>query len=133
MQTRSRRPALLAAVFAGILVAASVQAGDARRHTNHISFAMPVGLPGVTLAPGTYIFELADSDFSGNIVRVWNRDRSSVFFAGFTHRQPRPSNWPARRPVSLGEAPSGTVPPILVWYPLGESDGYGFTYTERRR
>jgi hypothetical protein len=58
-----------AAVFCVTAVASSSAWGTERR-TDYLTFNGPVGLPGVGLARGTYIFELADPGGDLSIVRV---------------------------------------------------------------
>ena len=100
------------------------------KRTMHLTFSGAVGLPGVTLSAGTYIFERADPMMSADIVRVLSPDRRQVYFTAFTERVSRPA--PRGRTIVLGEAPRGAAPPILEWYPMGESRGHGFVYDHRR-
>ena len=97
-------------------------------HSNHLTFSGPVGLPGVTLPAGTYVFELPSPITSPNLVRVMNKDRSMVYLTSFTLQIARPVGLPHDRLVSFGEAPKDVVPPITVWYPIGESIGHQFLY-----
>lgn len=122
------RKSVLTACSAAIVVLVMTASGDASTsRTNHLTFTGPVALPGVTLARGTYIFELAIPT-SLDVVRVLSRDRSKVHFMGLTTPILRPAGMPADRMVSLGEAPAGTPAPIMAWYPLGHSTGNKFTY-----
>lgn len=122
------RKSVLTACSAAIVVLVMTASGDAwASRTNHLTFTGPVALPGVTLARGTYIFEMA-SPTSLDVVRVLSRDRSKVHFMGLTTPIQRPASMPADRLVSLGEAPAGTAAPITAWYPLGHSTGNKFIY-----
>ena len=101
--------------------------------TTYLSFNTPVELPGVGLAPGTYVFELAKPFDDQRIVRVMSRDRSTVYFTGFTQLVHRP---PGLRPdvfVSFGEAAVGNPLPVSVWYPPGDSLGRRFMYRHGNR
>lgn len=51
---------------------------------NHLTFSGPAALPGVTLAPGTYVFESDPASTNPNLVRVLSRNRQRVFFSGLT-------------------------------------------------
>jgi hypothetical protein len=131
MNTRLSVAAVLAAALAVAGAACSTLSaaeGDAARHTNYLTFSRPISLPGVTLAAGSYIFELADPMVSGEIVRVLSRSRSQVYYAGFTERVDRPWNMPRDQMVVFGEAARGTAPPVTVWYPLYEGSGFKFRY-----
>lgn len=99
----------------------------------YLTFNAPVGLPGVGLAPGTYIFELADPAVNLSIVRVSSRDRSMVYFMAFTELVPRPAGMRRDPAVSFGEALPGTPLPITVWYPADGSEGRRFIYRETDR
>jgi hypothetical protein len=125
------RRAVVTACGAAILtlvMAALVDASINARRTTYLTFSGPVALPGVTLGRGTYIFELADSTSRLDLVRVLSRDRSQVYLTAFTNMIARPSHLPVDRFVSLGEAPAGVAPPIVAWYPPGDSNGREFVY-----
>src|SRR6266478_313871 len=79
-----------AVVFCVVAVASSSAWGTEHR-THYLTFNAPVGLPGVGLAAGTYIFELADPAADLSIVRVSSRDRSMVYFMALTELVPRPA------------------------------------------
>jgi hypothetical protein len=57
-----------------------------------------------------------------------DRERSTVYLTAFTMATSRPAGAPAGQVVSLGESTDGTPPPVVAWYPLGESQGYRFIY-----
>jgi hypothetical protein len=92
-----------------------------------LTFSRSVSLPGVTLQPGTYVFEVANPESGGNVVRVRRDDYRQVYFAGFTHMVERPDSL-GGRPVLLGEALPGKAVPILAWFPHGERTGRQFIY-----
>lgn len=125
------RKLLLSAFGAAALsvaTVASLNAWETANKTAYLSFNAPVGLPGVGLAPGTYIFELAAPEGDVSIVRVSSRDRSTVYFMAFTEMIPRPAGVRPGLPIRFGEAPPGVPVPITVWYPVGESTGRRFIY-----
>ncbi len=127
------RKSLLAAcgVILGLTVAvASANAWGNASRTTYLTFSGPVRLPGVTLGTGTYMFELTGSAL--DIVRVTDEKRSMVLFNGFTAQVARPEGLPANQPISIGESPRGIAPPILAWYPDGDSNGHRFMYAGRR-
>lgn len=124
MSNRRFVVAALAAVVLGVL-AASAQA-FVGMHTNQLTFSGAVALPGVVLPSGSYSFEAMQE--SSNLVRVWNRNHTRVFYTGFTRQVDRPRNLDPKRTVILGEATRGEAPPITVWYPIGEARGHEFIY-----
>ena len=117
----------------GLIVAASGEAWGTVNQTNYLTFNRPVALPGVILPGGTYIFELAASASSRDIVVVRSRDRSKEYLMAFTMPISRPHDLPADRLVTFGEASPSTPPPITAWYPVGGSTGYQFRYHDRGR
>jgi hypothetical protein len=93
-----------------------------------LSFNQAVALPGVTLAPGRYTFEIVDDAGQLNIVRVRNAGTNAPEFMGHTLRVPRPARLRGLSAVTLGEAPRSVAQPIQVWYPADGSDGRQFIY-----
>ena len=127
MQKRIAAMAALG-VALGIVLASSVGAASEDKRTTYMTFSQPVGLPGVTLPAGTYLFEIADPLVSADIIRVTNRQRSMVYFTAFTDRVERLDR--VRRETSIIFAPPevGFVRKIAAWYPGGESMGHEFIY-----
>jgi hypothetical protein len=98
----------------------------------YITFSGPVGLPGVTLRAGTYIFEEANLTSSSNLIMVRNKATYQLCFLGFTTPIDRPAGLKHDQSVVLGEAPRGVAPLILAWYPLGETRGHEFIHKTAR-
>ena len=122
------------AAIVGLLGAGSVHGGEtAAARTTYLTVNVPVALPGVALAPGTYIFELAEPGERLDLVRVSSRDRSQVFYTGFTQVVERPAGLRENRPVSFGESGAGSPRPITVWYLPNESTGRRFVYPKGSR
>jgi hypothetical protein len=114
---------------AGMLAAASSQAASSMTPltaTNTLTFRTAVGLPGVTLGAGTYVFEAGPQGTNPNIVRVLSSNRQKQYYLGFT--APRARAQASREVLIFGEAPEGAVTPILVWYPMGSTSGHEFMY-----
>ena len=93
---------------------------------NHLTFSGPAALPGVTLAPGTYVFESDPASTNPNLVRVLSRNRQRVFFSGLTMPVVRHSDESSF--VTLGESTRGAASRILAWYPGGAESGHEFPY-----
>ena len=120
---------LCAATLAGLIAIPSIADAWAT-HDNFITFSAPVALPGVTLAPGTYLFR-SPSEMSSNVVQVLRRDKGRPmvsYFMGMTQPVERTNSDP-RSLVSLGEAVSGQPTPIKAWFPNGERLGHSFVYS----
>ena len=128
-----RRSVLIACGMAvlGLTVAASGHAAGAfASRTNHLTFSRHVGLPGVTLARGTYTFLTIESH--PDIVRVQSRDGSAIYYTGFTRLVKRPAGVRHDRMVTFAETPRGVPSRIDTWYPIGESTGRQFIYDQTR-
>ena len=95
---------------------------------HYITFSRAVALPGVELAAGTYIFELAAPDTDQTIVRVSSRDRRHVYLQAFTNRVARPATLKQSEIVTFGEVSGAAAPPIAAWYPPDLESGRQFIY-----
>jgi hypothetical protein len=123
----NRRTATVTLVL-GLLAAATSYAfvGD---RINNLTFSRSVALPGVMLSAGSYSFEVLEPGVGVDIVRVWNRDRTRVFYTGITRAVDRPRHDP-KRIMQFGESVGGAAPPILVWYPINAPTGHEFIYSK---
>ena len=103
-----------------------VLGGSAQEH--HLTFSGPVALPGVALAPGTYIF----SRPAGNILRVTNARRQPyAMLSTATASRTSPSN---HYEVVLGEPlTDGSPRRIEAWFAPGESNGQQLMYPKAGR
>jgi hypothetical protein len=127
MVTRNVLRGLGAAAVVTALVTAPTHA-QTLSNVNHLSFNRPVALPGVTLVPGTYTFEIVNPTVSTDIVRVSDKTSRRVYFTGFTRRVDRPQNLLKGQLVTLGESIDGAPPRIQAWYPMHSSGGRQFLY-----
>ena len=109
---------------------ATLSASARSNRLEHLTFSGPVGLPGVTLAGGTYSFEVANPETSADVIRVRSRTTDVVVFLGFTKLMERPKGMASNRSVLLGESRSGIAAPILGWYPTGDLVGHAFEYAK---
>ena len=79
------------------------------------------------LSPGSYIFEQVVGT-EPDVIVVRSRDRSQVYYLGFTDRVERPRHLGRGSAVTLGEARPGVPPPITAWYPPDSSRGHRLIY-----
>ena len=127
----TRRLSFLTALVALFALAGGVSSTHALTPANrltYLTFSEPVALPGVTLAPGVYAFELADPTTSANVVSVRDKARTKAYFMGFTQRIDRPRGMADTGAVSFGEASRGQARPIVAWYPPDSDTGLKFLY-----
>ncbi len=123
-------------VVFGVIVAALATTSGAGAfgsptRTSYLTFNQPIALPGVSLAAGTYIFEIADVN-ARDVVRVMSRDWREVYLQSFTRVVRRPEGLGRDRLVSFGEAPSGRPQPVRVWWPQYQEIGREFVYPTNR-
>jgi hypothetical protein len=109
-----------------ILVLATSVGGDAAASRTYLTFDGPVGLPGVTLASGTYLFERTGTAL--DLVRVTNTSNNIVYMTAFTKEVTRPPGAAPNISIVLGESPSGKPRPIKAWFPEYSLTGREFIY-----
>ena len=126
----NRKSALAVCGAIILLAAATVGHAWAPSRATILTFSGPVELPGVALGSGTYIFELIDPVDSNDVVTVRDKNRTRVYYSGFTRRVERPAG--KIGPVKLEETRPGMVPRILAWYPTTDAVGHSFVYSKGR-
>ena len=93
------------------------------------TFSGPVRMPGVTLAPGQYLFRLADTNTRG-VVQVLSSDGKKIFGTFFTIPAMR-SAVPDQPEVGFMEAAATAPIPVRTWWYPGETTGFEFIYPKR--
>lgn len=119
---------LCGVVLFGVFAASTTGAFMDVRRTTYFTFSGTVQMPGVALPAGTYIFEVANPDGGGDLVRVLSRDRKKAYLMQFTHFVERPSRGKLDATITLGEASAGVPPKVTAWYPQSEVRGRAFIY-----
>ena len=118
-----------ATVALGLAFAATEAVGSMTRGDRAtIAFNRSVALPGVTLAPGSYTFEIVDGAGYLDVVRVRNSLTHKPEFTGFTNKVARPAQLRGKSAVTFAESPRDAPAPIKTWYPADGSDGRQFLY-----
>jgi len=121
--------ALVVGLVAG-LSARPAQASGSDRLT-YFTFSAPVEVPGVGLAAGTYIFKLADSGSSSNVVQVFSRDGKTLYSTFFAVADTRLE--PAADPtLTFYEAVPGGPQAIRTWFYPGDREGLEFLYPKEQ-
>ena len=123
MRNKSVRIGCAAAALALMLAGSAIALGS---HENRLTFNRPVSLPGVVLPAGSYSFDTHSDNL--DIVIVRNKERSKVFYMGFTNQALRPEGMSPKTAVTLGEVKANEVPPITAWYEIGRAIGHEFRY-----
>jgi len=97
-------------------------------------FSAPVEIPGIVLAPGKYVFQLADSDSDRNIVQVLSEDSSGnetlvATIVAISDYTSNPSDKPA---INFEERRSNTPEAIHSWFYPGDVIGWEFVYPKEQ-
>ena len=119
---------LCGVVLLGTLTSSAFGAIIDTRRTTYLTFDRSVQIPGVVLPAGTYIFEVANHESDGDLVRVLSRDRSRVYLMAFTRFTYRASSRDLSSTITFGESSAGNPPSVKAWYPQDETRGREFMY-----
>ncbi len=87
-------------------------------------------IPGMVLDPGTYIFQLADSQSNRHIVQIWTEDGQhliTTILAVPAYRQ-RPAD---ESVFNLDERPADAPMALREWFYPGDNTGQEFVYNYR--
>ena len=122
----------LIALILGITAAAPKMAADQYDKKTVITFSDQVEVPGgVTLAPGTYVFKLQDSQNDRHIVLVQNERESKTYAQIFATNafklQPK-----GKVQTMFWETPAGQPKALRAMFWPGERYGQAFLYKTDR-
>ena len=120
---KSVRIGCAAGALAFMLAGSAIALGS---HENRLTFNRPVSLPGVVLPAGSYSFDTHWDN--SDVVIVRNKERSKVFYMGFTGTVQRPASMSKTAAITIGEASASEAPPITAWYEIGGTIGHEFRY-----
>lgn len=119
--------AALAVVLAcGSAIAAGAQVLDER---TTLTFSEPVKVPGATLAPGTYVFELADPDSTPHVIRIRMEGTDDVVTMAEaipTTREDEASN----TVLQFNPTEEGAPAAIEAWFYPDSTHGHRFVYPD---
>jgi hypothetical protein len=134
MLTTSRRVLACGALVIVTLIPAAAQPAATSRVAalETLRFTMPVRLPGVTLSPGDYTFEVERHD-DVELVRVREGRTDRIVFGGPARSADRPRGLKTNKSIVFGDAPPDRPLPILGWFPRDRVVGYEFEYAQRAR
>ena len=125
MTIRSRLTCVGAFLLATFVAGAAMAATIDKRTT--FTFNTPVAVPGVTLPAGSYLFHLADTENTRDVVQVLSADGKTAYAMFFTLQTWRAE--PAKDPeLTFIETAADMPNAIRTWWNPGESIGYDFLY-----
>jgi len=118
---------MILAAGLGALAILPLAKADSWNQKTVLTLSSPLEIPGQTLAPGTYVFKLANSQTSRHIVQVFNKDENKVlatFLAIPAHRQQAAE----QTIIRYHERPAGSPQAIQAWFYPGKTTGHEFVY-----
>ena len=113
---------------AGILAATLTATASPFNRATYFAFRTPVTLPGTVLAPGEYVFEIANPNGGADVVIVRDKARSTLHLMALTRAITRPPSDKLEAAIVLGEASRSEPRRIRAWYAAGDTTGREFLY-----
>ena len=121
-----RTGTVLAAVW---LLCVAPAVADQWNDRTEMTFSEAVRVPGVTLAPGTYIFELAEPDSSPHVIRIRSEKTSDVV-ATLQAVPVKRAEARAETVLRFNPTEKGAPVAIAAWFYPNSSYGHQFVYDE---
>lgn len=92
-----------------------------------VTFSGPVEIPGQVLQAGTYVFKLADSQSTNDVMQVYSADEKHLYgnFLSIPEQRAEPTDSPV---VTLEESKPGNPEEVKAWFYPGEDIGHKFLY-----
>ena len=116
-----------------LVVLVHVMASGANASTfdkrTYFTFNQPVALPGVTLPAGTYMFRIANTETSRNVIQVSNKQGTESYALLNTVLAQRP-DVPKDSEIRFRETPAG-VPPAHSRYVRAAGSSQRFSLSRR--
>jgi len=129
-QLMGRFKVIVSAAVATVVMSATYAAAQSAVLPDRMTFvtiSAPVSVPGMVLPAGEYMFRLADTQASRNVIQIYDKDRSKLFATLITVSAER--NEPSDESViTFRETPSDQPPALRYWYYAGEKGGQEFAY-----
>jgi hypothetical protein len=96
-----------------------------------ITISEPMEVPGVVLAPGTYVFKLVESQSDRNIVTITNErgDHTFATIIAINNYRLRPTS---KSSFGFWEVPAGAPKALRAWFYPGDNFGQEFRYPKTR-
>jgi hypothetical protein len=94
-----------------------------------VTFSGPVEIPGQVLQAGTYVFKLADSQSTEDVVQVYSADEKRLYgsFLSIPEERSEPSD---SQVITLEERKAGAPEAVKAWFYPGEDIGHEFLYSQ---
>jgi hypothetical protein len=120
-----------ASLALSVFMTKPIMADESNKRTE-FQFSAPVEIPGKELAPGKYVFELANGESDRNIVRVFSEDSkgNESLVATIAAIPDHRADTPEKPMVQFEERHSGGPTAIHSWFYPGDNTGWEFVYPE---
>jgi hypothetical protein len=113
-----------------VMLAALAMRADEWNKKTIVTFNAPVEIPGKVLLPGTYTFQLLDTQADRSIVQIFDKDGK---LAATIIAVPDYSLTAPEQPIIKFEQLAKDAPPaIRAWFYPGDNYGYEFVYPKTR-
>jgi hypothetical protein len=120
-----------AAVALSLALTPSARADEHDRLT-HMTFSGTVQVPGVTLAPGTYTFRIADTRGDRHIVQIFTKDDNKLITTAMTIPSERVEPTDGTL-VTFAERSAGAPQAVKEWFYPGGTVGEEFLYPKQSK
>ena len=129
MNSKLKTLCLSGSLALSFFVTKPVMADEMNKRTD-FQFSAPVEIPGKVLAPGKYVFELANDESDSNIVQIFSEDsKGNLSLVENVLTIPDYiSNTPDKPIVRFEERPAGSPEAIHSWFYPGDNTGWEFVY-----
>ena len=118
------------AIGAALMLSTSATADEWNQETI-LTINQPMVVPGATLAPGTYIFKLADENGSRTVVNIFRQSDRELMGSAQTIRMHRTENT-GDLTLKVALAENGAAPTMKGWFYPGTMDGHEFLYPKEQ-
>lgn len=129
MNTKLKALYLSGSLALSFLVTKPVMADEVNKSTE-FQFSAPVEIPGQVLAPGKYVFGLANDSSDLNLVQIFAEDSNGKesLLATVQTIPDYVSNTPDKPLIHFEERHFGSPEAIHSWFYPGENTGWEFVY-----
>jgi len=124
--------ALIPCFLAGLLLATTSRApADEWNQATVFTFRVPVEIPGQVLAPGSYVFKVANWTSVANVVEVFNGSQTHLYgaFLAIPIYHFKTSN---RAFITFDERAAGAPLAVKTWFDPGDKYGHEFIYPKHK-
>ena len=129
MSRRRKIVAYCAVALALVWGAPALGAEQQRNERTVLTFSSPVQIPGAVLQPGEYVFKLAPSKSSNNIVQVFDANETKLITTTLTVSKRR-QDPKGDVVLTFAAAGSGEPPALQAFFYPGTTTGHEFVYPE---